>query len=243
MKMLTFSMRNTKEILRDPLTIFFSLGFPIVLILLLSAIQAHIPVSMFEIGHLTPGITIFGLSFMTLFAATLIAKDRESALLQRLYTTPLTAIDFILGYALPILPIAVGQSAICYIVAIILGLPITVSILYAIAFIIPVSLFFVALGLLCGSVFNVKQVGGICGALLTNISAWLSGIWFDLNLVGGVFKKIAYLLPFVHAVELERAVLNSDYANILPHIFWVLGYAIVIITVAVLFFLRQMKQQ
>ena len=243
MKMLTFSVRNTKEILRDPLTLLFSLGFPIVLILLLSAIQANIPVSLFEIERLTPGITVFGLSFMTLFSATLIARDRESALLQRLYTTPLTAIDFIFGYALPILPIAVGQSVICYIVAIILGLPVTVTILYAIAFIIPVSMFFVALGLLCGSVFHVKQVGGICGALLTNVAAWLSGIWFDLNLVGGVFKKIAYALPFVHAVELERAVLNADYAHIFPHFLWVLGYAVAAMIVAVLLFLRQMKQQ
>ena len=174
MKLLTFGMRNTKEILRDPLTIIFSLGFPIILILLLSAIQMNIPVSLFEIEHLTPGITVFGLSFETLFAATLISKDRESAFLQRLYTTPLTAIDFILGYTLPILPIAVGQSIICYIVAILLGLPITITILYAIAFILPISLFFVALGLLCGSIFNVKQVGGICGALLTNAVAWLS---------------------------------------------------------------------
>ena len=213
------------------------------MIVLLSAIQANIPVSLFEIENLAPGITVFGLSFMTLFAATLIARDRESALLQRLYTTPLTAVDFIIGYALPILPIAAGQSTICYIAAMILGLPITVTILYAIVFIIPVSLFFVALGLLCGSVFNVKQAGGICGALLTNVAAWLSGIWFDLDLVGGVFKKIAYALPFVHAVELERAVLNADYANIFPHIIWVLGYAAAAVIVAVLLFLRQMKRQ
>ena len=121
MKMLTFANRNAKEILRDPLNLAFGLGFPLILILLLSAIQANIPVRLFEIQHLAPGITVFGLSFMTLFSSTLIAKDRGSSLLQRLYTTPLTAIDFILGYTLPILPIAVAQSCICYIVAIILG--------------------------------------------------------------------------------------------------------------------------
>ena len=241
MKTLTLSVRNIKEILRDPLTIIFSLGFPVVLLLLLSAIQANIPVSLFEIQSLAPCITVFGLSFMTLFSATLIAKDRQSALLQRLYTAPLTAAHFILGYALPILPIALGQSAVCYLAAIMLGLPVTMGILYAIALIAPVSLFFIALGLLCGSVFNVKQVGGICGALLTNIAAWLSGVWFDLKLVGGAFEKIAYSLPFVHAVELERAVLNADYANIFPHLFWVLGYAAVVVIAAVLLFLRQMK--
>lgn len=242
-KLFTFSGRTAKEILRDPLNLVFGIGFPVILILLLSAIQANIPVSLFEIETLAPGITVFGLSFMTLFSATQIAKDRESALLQRLYTTPLRAADFILGYLLPVLPIAMMQSIICYVAAILLGLPVTATIVYAVLFVIPVSLVFISLGLLCGSVLNVKQVGGICGALLTNLTAWLSGIWFDLELVGGVFKKIADLLPFVHAVELERAVLRGDFADIFPHLWWVLGYAAILTAAAILLFLRQMKRQ
>ena len=243
MRMLTFANRNAKEILRDPLTLFFGLGFPLVLILLLSAIQANIPVKLFEIQHLTPGITVFGLAFMTLFSSTIITKDRGSSLLQRLYTTPLSPFDFILGYTLPIIPISIAQCVVCYIAAIFLGLNITVNILYAVVFIIPVSILYIALGLLCGSVLNDKQVGGICGALLTNLSAWLSGIWFDLDLVGDAFQKIAYALPFVHAVEMERAVLAGDFAGIFPHIWWVLGYAAVLFILAVLLFLRQMKKQ
>ena len=243
MRMLTFAKRNSKEILRDPLTVLFGLGFPLVLIFLLSAIQANVPVSLFEIAHLTPGITVFGLSFMTLFSAFLISKDRGSSLLQRLYTTPLLPVDFILGYTLPIIPFAVAQSIICYLVALILGLEITINILFAILFIIPISILFIALGLLFGSILNDKQVGGICGALLTNLSAWLSGTWFDLELVGGTFKKIAYALPFVHAVELERAVLAGNFENILPHLWWILGYVIASLAVAILLFLRQMKKQ
>ncbi len=243
MRAFTFMRRNTKEILRDPINLFFGLGFPLVMILLLSAIQANIPVQLFEIGHLTPGITVFGLSFMTLFSATVISKDRGSSLLQRLYTTPMTPIDFIIGYTLPIVPISVAQCVICYIAAIILGLEVTVNILYAVIFIIPVSILYIALGLLCGSVFNDKQVGGICGALLTNLSAWVSGIWFDLELVGGVFKRISYALPFVHAVDMERAILKGDFIGIFPHIWWVLGYAAILFTAAVLLFLRQMKKQ
>jgi len=243
MKALAFAKRNAKEIIRDPLTLAFGLGFPLVLILLLSAIQANVPVPLFEIQHLAPGITVFGLSFMTLFSATLIAKDRGSSLLQRLYTTPLLPIDFILGYTLPILPFAVAQSAICYIVALALGLDLTLNIFFAILFIIPVSVLFIALGLLFGSILTDKQVGGICGALLTNLTAWLSGTWFDLELVGEGFKKIAYALPFVHAVELERAVLTGDFQSVFPHIYWVLGYALLSIAVAVVLFLRQMKKQ
>ncbi len=243
MKGLEFSKRNDLEVLRDPLNLFFGVGFPIILLLLLTAIQANIPVALFEIGHLAPGIAVFGLSFMTLFSATLLAKDRGSAFLQRLYTTPLTAADFILGYLLPILPICIAQSVICYGAAVLLGLAVTANILFAVLFTLPVALLFVSLGLLCGSIFTDKQVGGLCGALLTNLTAWLSGIWFDLGLVGGAFQKIANLLPFVHAVEMERAVLQGDYAGVFPHIWWVTGYAAAVTAIAVFAFLRQMKRQ
>ena len=242
MRMLTFVKRNVLEILRDPLNLAFGLGFPLVLLLLLSAIQANVPVALFEIGYLTPGITVFGLSFLTLFSATVIARDRSSALLQRLYTTPMTPVDFILGYMLPLLPMALLQSGFCYLCAMALGLEPAWGIVYAVGLMGPVSLLYIAMGLLCGSVLNEKQVGGVCGALLTNLSAWLSGIWFDLDLVGGVFQKIANLLPFVHAVELERAVLAGDFDSIMPHLLWVLGYAAVLLVAAVCLFLRQMKR-
>jgi len=241
MKCLTFAKRTAREILRDPLTMVFGLGFPVVLLLLLSAIQANIPVPMFEIQTLAPGMTVFGLSFMTLFSATLVAKDRESALLQRLYATPMTGWDFILGYMLPMLPIALAQGVCCFLVGALLGLKLTVNILLAAVFVLPISLFFIGMGLLLGSVLNQKQVGGICGALLTNLTAWFSGIWFDLDLVGGTFKKIADLLPFVHGVELEQAVARGDMAAALPHLPWVLGYGLAAIALAVTVFLNKMR--
>lgn len=241
--MLTLAKRNGKEILRDPLNLAFGLGFPLVLLFLLSAIGANVPSSLFELEKLTPGITVFGLSFMTLFSATRIAKDRESALLQRLYTTPLTPLDFILGYTLPMIPIALVQSAVSYLTAIILGLDVSVYILCAVFMTLPVSFLYIALGLLFGSILTDKQVGGVCGALLTNLSAWVSGIWFDLELVGDTFQKISYALPFVHCVEMNRAALAGNLAGIFPHLWYVLGYGLVLLGLAVWAFLRQMKKQ
>ena len=243
MRMLTFAKRNIREILRDPLNLAFGLGFPLVLLLLLSAIQANVPVPMFEIARLAPGIAVFGLSFLTLFSATVIAKDRSSALLQRLYTTPMKPLDFILGYTLPMLPLALAQGLITFLAAMTLGLQPSVGIVWAAWYILPISLLHIAIGLLCGSMLNEKQVGGICGALLTNLSAWLSGIWFDLELVGEEFQKIAHMLPFVHAVELERAALLGDSAGVRQHIWWVLGYDAALLILAVAAFLRQMKRQ
>lgn len=241
--MLTFAKRNAKEILRDPINLSFGLGFPLVLLLLLSTIQANIPVDLFEIGTLTPGITVFGLSFITLFSATLVAKDRETAFLQRLFTTPLTAFDFIMGYMLPLLPISLAQAVICYLVAIPLGLGVNVNIIYAVIGLIPMAIFNISLGLLCGSLLGVKQVGGICGALLTNLSAWLSGVWFDLKLVGGFFEKIANALPFVHAVEMEKALYSGNFELAFSHILPIIFYSLVALVIAVVCFLKSMKKQ
>ena len=242
MKTLTFAKRCTKEILRDPITLAFGLGFPIVLLLLLSAIQANIPTPLFQIEKLSPGIAVFGLAFITLFSATLIAKDRESAFLHRLYTTPLKPTNFILGYMIPLIPISLFQTIVCYLVALFLGLSFSVNIILSVLTMLPVTVFYISLGLLCGSILNVKQVGGICGALLTNLSAWLSGVWFDLNLVGGAFQKTAKLLPFYHAVELQRDIINGNITTALPHLYVVIFYGIITAVFAVYIFLKQMSK-
>ena len=243
MRMLPFARRCAREILRDPINLGFGLGFPLVLLALLSAIQKSIPVPLFEIDTLTPGITVFGMSFLTLFSATLVARDRESAFLQRLYTAPLTGADFILGYMLPILPIALGQAAVCYLFAIPLGLTVSGNIFLAVLGTVPMAVFNIALGLLCGSVLGVKQVGGVCGALLTNLSAWLSGVWFDLSLVGGAFQKIANALPFLHAAELEKALFRGDFAQAAEHLLPVSLYSVLVTAAAAVCFLAQMKKQ
>ena len=243
MKCMVLSSRTAKEILRDPINLFFGLGFPLVLIFLLSTIQKNIPVSLFEVHKLTPGITVFGLSFMSLFASVIVSKDRESSLLSRLYTTPLSSMDFILGYMLPLIPISILQSLICYIASIPFGLKLSLGVVWALGGNILVSLFFISLGVFCGSVMTSKQVGGICGALLTNLSAWLSGIWFDISLVGGALKKVADVLPFIHAVEMEKALFSGNTDGIGVHVLILFLYTLGITILAVFMFLRQMNNK
>jgi ABC-2 type transport system permease protein len=240
MRLLAFASRNRKELLRDPLNLAFGIGFPLVILLLLSAIQANIPVNLFTIDKLAPGIAVFGLSFIALFSGTLIAKDRTTSFLMRLFASPLSASDFILGYALPLLPMAILQSVVCFIASFVLGLRVNANVLLTLIVLIPPALLYIGIGLLAGTLLTDKQVGGICGALLTNVSAWLSGTWFDLSLVGGAFKRIAYALPFAHAVDAAKAAVAGDYAAILPHLWWVIGYAAVVMAIAVIAFTRKM---
>lgn len=241
MKTMAFALRNTKEIIRDKLNIAFGLGFPVVLIVLLTFIQSNIPADLFRIENLTPGIVVFGFSFLALFSGMLIAKDRTSSFFMRLFTSPLTASNFILSYTLPFVPLAIAQAGLTFLVAILLGLTSTIHILGAILVLIPAAVVFIALGLLCGSLLNDKQVGGICGALLTNLSAWLSDTWFDINLVGGVFAGIAKALPFYHAVEAGRYALSGQYDRIFPDLWWVIGYAVFLTAAAIFIFNRKMN--
>ena len=246
MRTAAFASRNTKEILRDPLTLIFGLGFPLVLLVLLSAINAGIPKeannAMFTIQNLAPGISVFGLSFLALFSSMLISKDRTTSFVLRLFTSPIKPADFILGYTLPMLPMALVQSAICYAAALFYGLPLSADLLLATVVNLPIAVVFIALGLLFGSLLNEKAVGGVCGALLTNLSAWFSNIWFDTSMVGGWFKAVADALPFSHAVNAARAAAAGNYADIMPELWWVIAYALATTAAAIAVFSIKLRK-
>ncbi len=243
---MTFASRNTKEITRDILTLIFGVAFPLVLMVLLSSINKGIPEGYgpanFRIENLAPGITVFGLSFLSLFASLLIAKDRTTSFVLRLFTSPLRPAEFILGYTLPLLPMALLQSLLCYIAALILGLPFSVNLVAAVFVNIPIAVVFIALGLMFGAVLNEKAVGGVCGALLTNLSAWFSNIWFDTSMVGGAFEAIANILPFSHAVKAAQAAVKGEFSAIMPDLWWVVCYAVVLTAGAVAAYAIRIKR-
>ena len=105
---------------------------------------------------------------------------------------------------------------------------------------VPIALVNLALGMLCGTLLPEKAVGGMCGALLTNVSAWLSGIWFSLDLGGKVFRRIAYALPFANAVDAARAALAGDWGGMFPQLWIVLAWAFGLLTAAIVIFRRKM---
>ena len=43
MRMLSFANRNRKEILRDPLSLIFGIGFPLILLLLMTWLKKSLP--------------------------------------------------------------------------------------------------------------------------------------------------------------------------------------------------------
>ncbi len=240
MKSIFFAKRNFKEILRDPISIAFCIGLPVVLLLLMGTIQKNVPVEIFKLNVFTPGIALFSFGFITLFAGTLISKDRSSSFLMRLFSSPLKPKEYIIGYSLPLVLAALIQVVICFIVAIIMGLSFNINIIYTILVLMPISILFIGFGILLGSLLNDKQVPGVA-SILIQVVALSSGMWFDLNLIGGALKTICNLMPFAHALNIIQAVLNNN-PVVFSDILWVLAYTIVIVILAIVVFKKQMKK-
>jgi ABC-2 type transport system permease protein len=241
MKFSAFASRNGKELLRDPLSLVFCIVFPLFLLVLVAVLNKKMPpVEIFKIENFAPGTAVFSFSFLTLFSGMLIAKDRTTSFLTRLFASPLTASDYILGYSLPLLPMAIAQSAVFFVVAFFFELPITPNVLLTLIVLIPAAVLFIGFGLLFGSVLTDKQLGGFF-SIFVWLEVFVSGMWLPLKLVGGVIERIAYALPFVHAIDAAKAALIGKYSEIFPHLLWVMGYAVVVFVVAVWAFRRQMK--
>lgn len=218
-----FARRNILEILRSPISWVFGLALPIGIFIIMQVIVGsvdgaaqHVP--MFGVSRFTGGVVIFGAAFLSLFAALLISADRKESFLSRLFASPMKASDFILGYALGILPIAVLQVAVTFIVALCFGLAPSVNILPAALFAVLLSVLFVAIGVILGSVLSAKNAPPLC-SVVVQIAALLSGMWFDLDAVGGGFNVFCHVLPFAHGYDLIRYTLAGEWGSVwLPFI-------------------------
>lgn len=240
MRYLAFANRNQKEILRDPLTLVFGIGLPVIVMWMFSSMQKNMPFDLYSIEMLAPGVIIFSFSFITLFSGMLIGKDKTSSFLIRIFASPMKASDYMAGYALPLLPVAVLQIVVCFITAYFLQLSLSANLLVTFFVLILIAMLYIAFGLLLGTYFTDKQVGGIF-AIFINLTAWFSGTWFELDMIGGAFKTIGYALPFAHAVDAARFALSGEFGSLLVPLLWVLGYTVGIFAIAVIGFRKKMK--
>lgn len=237
MRMLNFAKRNFKELIRDPLSLIFEIILPIFLLFIFQ--QFKIPEEAYKLENFTPGIIIFGLSFITLFTATLVAKDRTSSLLIRLGTSPMKSSDYILGYILSILPIVLIQDILFFIVAILLGLSFSINIIYTILVSLVISVFFISMGLLIGSLTSEKGTGGI-GSVVVQLVCFTSGMYFSSDLVGKTFNTICQVLPFESCLNIIKGVLNDINIISIRNIIVFSIYMILVLVIAIIVFKKKM---
>ena len=238
MRMLNFAKRNFKELIRDPLSLILEIGLPLFLLFIFQ--QFNIPGEVYKIENFTPGIILFGFSFISLFTATLIAKDRSSSFLIRLGTSPMKSSDFILGYIISLIPIILIQDILFFTLACLLGLTPTVNIIYTILISIVISIFFIGLGILIGSLLSEKGTGGL-GSVIVQLVCFTSGMYFTPEMVGKGFAVICDILPFSSCLNIIKGMLNNQLEIIsLQNILIVLIYTICILTLAIIVFKKKM---
>lgn len=238
MRTLNFAKRNFKEIIRDPLSIIFSVLLPLFLLFIFK--QINIPNESYELHNFTPGIVVFGFSFITLFTAMLVSKDRTSSLLIRLGISPMKPIEYILGYMLSIIPLTLIQNVLFFILAIALGLSFSINIIWTILISIVVAILFIAIGIILGSLFSEKASSGI-SSIVVQLVCFTSGMYFPRELLGDVFSRICEYLPFESCVTIIKGVMNANLESItIRNIIVFSIYTILALIISILIFKEKM---
>lgn len=246
---LSFASRNLKELLRDPLSYIFCLGFPLIMLIVMTLVNESIPpeanMTIFRIDNLCGGIAVFGLTFVMLFTCLSVSKDRAGSFLVRLYASPMRSSDFIAGYILPVFVLSLVQSVITFVVSVIISLITGTELsilgcLVAVVALIPTSVTMISIGLLFGTVFSEKASPGLC-SIIISLAAFLGGIWFDVEGVDGVLNTICNVLPFFHGVKAARMAVAMEFDGFWLHIGITAAYALVITIISILVFKRKMK--
>ena len=238
MRTLNFAKRNFKEISRDPLSLIFAVILPLFLLFIFQ--QFNIPNESYKLENFTPGIVVFGFSFITLFTAMLINKDRTTSLLIRLGISPMKPVDYILGYIFSIIPIILIQNILFFILAICLGLSFSINIIWAILVSVVVAILFIAIGIIIGSISTEKASSGISSVVI-QLVCFTSGMYFPKEMLGSVFGKVCEYLPFESCLAILKGVMNNDLGIIEPRNIVVFGvYTIVVLALSVIVFKKKM---
>ena len=233
--------RNVKEVVRDPLSLGIALALPLALLVTLQALGGD-SAPFLTATLLTPGIVLFGFVMVMFSSAMILSRDRETALLARLLTTPLRSREFVSGYSLPYVGLAIGQAAVLFGVGAVFGLEIDGSVALVAFVFALMAVFYVALGMILGSTLTVAQTSGAYAAVL--LLTIFGGAWFDLEEIGGVFLTIGDILPFKHALDAARAVMadGAGIGDIADDLVWVGGYTVAAVALAVIVFQRRMSE-
>ncbi len=239
MRSLNFAKRSFKEIARDPLSVIFALLLPLFLLFVFS--QLNIPSEVYNIENFTPGILIFSFAFVSMFTATLVARDRCTSLLVRLGVSPMKSRDYVIGYALAVMPLVLAQNILFFTAALLMGLDLTVSILWTALASMPISVLFVFLGILIGSLTAEKSSAG-ASSIVVQLVAFTSGMYFDSGMMGGFFDTVCRVLPFSSCLTVLKTLLNSTDTSLAMPIISVCIYTALTVTASVYIFNINMKK-
>ena len=244
-RIFTLTKRNLKEIIRDPLSLIFTLVLPLFMEILFYLIF-HDLTEQFQMKYLAPGIVVFSQAFLTLFTGLLLSTDKNTSFLTRLYVSKAKSYEFIFAYALSVLPITLVQSILFFLIGGIFDTALFgLGMILAIILSVVTSLFFIGMGILFGSICNEKSIGGVSSIVIVGQSV-LSGMWFPVDGLNNGMITFMKVLPFKNATMLIQNMIigvNDSFNDFILPLLIVLGYTVLAFVVAILVFKNKMKEK
>lgn len=243
---LLFTKRNIVETLRSPASWGFGAVMPLGILIIMQVIvksigrDAATNVPMFAVDAFTGGTVVFGASFISMLCVLLISRDISDSFLTRLFVSPMRSSDFIVGYALSMMPLLLLQIVLVFFTAMAFGLTLSVNILAAILLAFLSSIMFIALGILFGCLLPAKAAPPVC-SVVVQMAALLSGMWIPLETIGGGLSTFCHILPFANAYDVIKYTIIGEYSKVWLPLIIVLAYTVAFGVLAVLAFKRRMR--
>jgi len=209
----------------------------------INANPIHIETEITFIDFMGPGIIVFGLLILIPTSARIMVRDKEKGFLSRLLTTPARPLDFISGYSLCLIAIAIIQIIIFILAGWLFGMDIVGSLWLAFLIFFLTGLSSIGIGMFVASLSKSEnQAEPLCWLFAMPL-AMLSGVWFSIEMLPSYLRAIAYAFPYAHTIDASRAVLirGVGVEAISSDLLFLVGWAVVIFAIGIILFRRSMR--
>lgn len=237
-KCFVLANRNIKEMLRDPLSLVFCIGFPLIMLLIMQLVFTNIDIEIpanFAIKSYANGICVFGYTFTSMFLAMQITSDKNTAFIRRIEISPINKFTYYFSFFLSALPMILIQTVLFFFVALIFKFPFDGNFPLSIIYLFPSAVFYIVIGILLGCICKNEKQPGPIASVLVSVTGILGGVFMPINLFKGGFYTFVNLLPFSHSVliasELQTVGAKCIYPHILYLLFWIIVMVLIIFIV------------
>jgi ABC-2 type transport system permease protein len=165
----------------------------------------HIEYSSNLVNYFNPGIVIFGLMVLIPTAGGMITHDKERGFMERLLTTPVSSMQILFGYSLPLFIVALIQIAIYVGVGFALGMTVYGSIILLFVVYILTALWCIGIGMIISAWAKREDQAEPFSWIFMIPIAMISGLWFPIEEMHPVVKSIANMFPSKYSIDAARA--------------------------------------
>lgn len=230
---LALAKRNLLETVRAPLNLVFYIVLPLIMLVLMSLLLKNTQSAPpnFQIVNFASGICVFGYTFISLFVGMQIAGDKNSSFMKRINISPVSRVGYYFSYFISSLPIAAVQTALFFAVALMLGYPFGGRLLLNVLYLIPSAVFYIAVGILVGCLCGSEKQTSPISTIFISLTGIFGGIFMPTELFNGAFATIVEILPFSHSVAIGSEIYSRGASCVYPHILYLIGYTLLIVSV------------